>query len=98
MAMKLIPGKVYLRDVRNNNVYEYEANLAGMSYIKAFTQEESEAEPAAAAPVESTAPVVEPTPEAPVVPKPPVKPQAQPAKKVVTKVVAKKAVAPKPTK
>lgn len=36
MAIKYIPGKVYLRDRRNGNEYEYEANLAGNSNMESF--------------------------------------------------------------
>lgn len=36
MAIQYQPGKVYLRDTRNGNVYEYERNLAGMAFVEEF--------------------------------------------------------------
>lgn len=39
MALKLAPGKVYLRDRRNGVVYEYERSLAQSKNVDAFTAE-----------------------------------------------------------
>lgn len=41
MSIKYQPGKVYLRDRRNGNEYEYEANLAGNSNMEPFTPVEA---------------------------------------------------------
>jgi hypothetical protein len=41
MSIKYQPGKVYLRDRRNGNEYEYEANLAANSNMEPFTPVEA---------------------------------------------------------
>lgn len=33
MSIVPIPGKVYLRDTRNGNVYEFERSLSEMSFV-----------------------------------------------------------------
>jgi hypothetical protein len=108
MAMKLVPGKVYLRDTRNGNEYEYESNLASMSFIVPFTHEEpvKEDKPEAtnveaSQNTTSTGLTQEPAkpaapatpPKAPTVPN---KPVAKVATKVATKVVTKTVAKPVP--
>lgn len=39
MSVKLIPGKVYIRNTKNGRVYEYEKNLATLPGMERFTHE-----------------------------------------------------------
>jgi hypothetical protein len=54
MAIVAVPGKVYLRDTRNGNVYEFERNLAEMSFIERVVLLPVDSEPEPEAPVEPT--------------------------------------------
>lgn len=55
--MKLIPGKVYLRNTRTGRVYEFEKNLASMSNVERVTANKDGAIEVAKAVVEEPAPV-----------------------------------------
>lgn len=61
MAIVPIPGKVYLRDTRNGNVYEFERSLSEMSFVERVVLVPAEPEPEI--PVEPEKPV---EPEVPV--------------------------------
>lgn len=61
MALKLIPGKVYIRNPKNGRVYEYEKNLATMEGFEQFTAEE--AKPKKAPPKPATTPTTPPAPD-----------------------------------
>lgn len=84
MSLKMQPGKVYLRDKRNGRVYEYESNLASMSYIEAFTPQEEKKEEVPATPPKPNVPATPPKPATPA------KVATKVATKTVTKVAAKK--------
>ncbi len=68
MSIKFIPGKVYLRDRRNGNVYEYEVSLAANKNIESFVGEEVEVPKkkavAAVPPKPANKPAVPPKPAA----------------------------------
>jgi hypothetical protein len=63
MAIVAIPGKVYLRDTRNGNVYEFERNLAQMSFVEQVVLVPAEPEPEPEVPVEPEKPVEPVEPE-----------------------------------
>ena len=94
--MDYVPGKVYLRDRRNGNVYEYEATLAAHSEIESFVgaplDEAGKVEAAKVAEVQDAVPLTEESKQTggvvAEVPKPPAK--------QVAKVAPRKAPA-KPT-
>lgn len=45
MAIVAIPGKVYLRDTRNGNLYEFERSLSEMTFIEQVVLVPAEPEP-----------------------------------------------------
>lgn len=68
MAIEYKPGRIYLRDKRNGNVYEYERNLADKDFIEEFEPLPTNAK---GKPVKSAAVPEAPKPTMPVLPEPP---------------------------